>query len=357
MDKYEFSEIKNVDHDNFVIALGGHFTQGSSYGEWQRSEGRRVLRFALTKGEELISVFQIIRYALPFGKSYLYIPHGPIIRGALSKEIIEVLHKKFKEITKNEKAVFLRFDIYPTIPRSESSKILKQFFTKTLLSVYTKSFQPKFARVADLKEKDEEMRSKLHKKTLYNISFAERRGVTIEVTDELIKNFDLYYSLMKVTAERDGFHLHPESYYMAAFKSSEENKNGFFVIASYNGTPLICNFVLIFGRMAAFVFGGSSNEHRNLQPAYLLQWRSMLEAKKRGATVYNFGGVAPDNRIYKHWEGLTVFKMKFAGRVIEHTDFYDYISSWLWYVIYILRQVIPSPNNLSTVIQKFQLRH
>jgi lipid II:glycine glycyltransferase (peptidoglycan interpeptide bridge formation enzyme) len=47
------------------------------------------------------------------------------------------------------------------------------------------------------------------------------------------------------------------------------------------------------GKRAWYLYGASSNEHRDIMPTYLLQWEAMLWARTRGCTQYDLWGV-PD---------------------------------------------------------------
>ncbi|MEV3321079.1 peptidoglycan bridge formation glycyltransferase FemA/FemB family protein [Paenibacillus larvae] len=66
-----------------------------------------------------------------------------------------------------------------------------------------------------------------------------------------------------------------------------------------------------------YVYGASDNVFRDYMPNYLIQWEMMKEAKKRGCTMYDFGGISgdlsPDNPLW----GLYKFKKGFGGQFLE----------------------------------------
>lgn len=86
------------------------------------------------------------------------------------------------------------------------------------------------------------------------------------------------------------------------------------------------------------MFGGSSNEERNRMPTYLAQWKAICYAKQLNCEYYNFGGIATDNTIYKGWDGLTIYKMKFGGEKIVHSDFFDVVNNPFIYHLYNVRK-------------------
>ena len=75
-------------------------------------------------------------------------------------------------------------------------------------------------------------------------------------------------------------------------------------------------------------------------PTYAAQWKAIVQAKKVGCTAYNFGGVAPVGNMYKGWEGLTIFKQKFGGYEVRHSDFYDAVIQPFWYHLYNARKLV-----------------
>ena len=99
------------------------------------------------------------------------------------------------------------------------------------------------------------------------------------------------------------------------------------------------NLIIIFGDIANYVFSGASSEHRELSASYLAQWRSISESARRGAKHYNFGGVSGDDKMYHGWQGLTLFKKKFGGYLVEHAPFYDLVARRGWYWLYNLRKL------------------
>ena len=98
--------------------------------------------------------------------------------------------------------------------------------------------------------------------------------------------------------------------------------------------------MIVSGGIANYVFGGSSTEERNRMPTYAAQWKAIVQAKKVGCTTYNFGGVAPVGNMYKGWEGLTIFKQKFGGYEVRHSDFYDAVIQPFWYHLYNARKLV-----------------
>jgi hypothetical protein len=74
----EIGDDENFDPSNLCDNVP--FTQASFYGDWQKSLGRTVKRFLVYSDKKIVAYFQLIEYPLLLGKSYFYIPYGPVIK-------------------------------------------------------------------------------------------------------------------------------------------------------------------------------------------------------------------------------------------------------------------------------------
>lgn len=341
MSNIKFEEVENEKIFNpREMCSNAPFTQAYFYGEVQKSMGRKVRRFILRRGFELVACFQAVKYELPFGKSYLYIAYGPVVKDSLSEEFLQSLKEQLEIIATQENSIFIRLDFSPPVKDRGDLDLLGKFFKKApIFSGASAAFQPRVEWIIDLKKSEDELLKGMHHKARYNVGLSKRRGVQIEIVKEgFQKYFEDFYSLLKATAGRGNFALHPRVYYEKMVQISELSKNGFFVVAKFDGKILVINFVIYYGGIATYVFGGSSNEYKNLMPAYLVQWESILEAKRLGLNFYSFGNVNTEKYKNSEWDGFSVFKKKFGGQVFEHSDFYDLINQRFWYWGYNLRK-------------------
>jgi len=337
MNNFKIKELKNSeDFDPNIVFEDITFTQTDYYGKWQQGTERIVRRFVIIKGEEIVAYFQLIKYPLLLGKSYLYIPYGPLTKDH-SPEFFQNLKQKIKHIAKSEKAVFVRLDFNPVI----SDDILSKYFTKASLCTYHSAFfQPRTEWFLGLTKSETGILAEMHEKTRYSIRLAERKQITSEIiAEDFDKYFDVFFGLMDGTAKRNGFSLHKKDYYQNIFKNLPKGK-AYLSIAKFGDKVLAIDLIIICGKVANYVFGGSSNEERNRMPTYLAQWRAIVEAKKFGCDYYNFGGIAGDGKVYDGWEGLTAFKKKFGGEAVHHSNFYDVVVNQFWYRLYNFRKCL-----------------
>lgn len=337
MKNFDFKEIITDEYfDPSSLCEDVPFTQASFYGDWQKSLGRKVRIFLAYKDNKVVAYFQIIKYPLLLGKSYLYIPYGPVTQDTTDGFLIS-LRQELKEIAKKENAVFVRLDFTPII----SNDKLSNFFTKAPFYTYHSAyFQPRTEWFLPLEKTENEILMDMHEKTRYSIRLAEKKEITSEIiTKDFESYLDIFYELMDITAKRNGFSLHPKKYYENIFKNLN-GENSYLAITKFGEKVLAIDLVIIFSGIANYVFGGSSTEERNRMPTYLAQWKAICYAKQLNCNYYNFGGIATENNIYKGWDGLTTFKMKFGGKKIEHSDFFDVIVNPFWYYLYNFRKYI-----------------
>ena len=349
---YEIREIRNkTEYNPLLISKQTPFTQAWFYGEWQEMMGRKVRRFEVKKDSEIIGFFQIVKYPLftnqlvrhsfSGGGNLLYIPHGPVLRirqvggeGGTIDVFLKEFRDKLLAIAKEENAIFARFDFFPALTAN-----LSEYFRKVPDYAYNSVyFQPQYEWVLNIDKPESELLGNMHPKNRYNIRLAENKGVVIEIIEKNFeKYFEDFYSLMERTAKRNDFKLHPEVYYKNILGNCEENKNAFLALSKYNDKILAINLILLFGETAYFVFGGSSDEYKNLMTPHLSHWQGIIEAKNRGYKFYNFGAVSSGSN-YKHYGGIARFKMGFGGQPLEYSDSYDLILKPIWYWLYNLRK-------------------
>ena len=337
MKPFELKEIKEDEaFDPIAICESAPFTQASFYGDWQRSLGRKVRRFLVSDGDEAVAYFQVVKYPLLLGKSYLYVPYGPVVKDS-SETVLANLREKIISIAKEESAIFVRLDFTPQIP----GETLSKFFTKAPLNTYHSAyFQPRIEWFLGLDKSEDELIDAMHKNTRYSIRLAEKRGIKTEIaTEGFGKYFEDFYRLMTETAKRNGFSLHPKGYYKGIFENLHAS-NAYLSIARYEEKILVIDLIIIFGKIANNIFGGSSSEEKTRMPSYLAQWEAIRYAKKLGCDYYNFGGISAEGKVYKGWEGLTFFKKKFGGEEVKHSDFFDVVVDPFIYNLYKLRKLV-----------------
>jgi len=287
---------------------------------WQTQEWEQ---FQKALGHKTTRVDQVLLLKLPLflGMRYGYIPRGPFFpEGKKSDQFT----KDLIQYAKKKKFVFVKIDPEAELKPSKKIKAKKSH-----------SSQPGNSLLLDLSLSEADLLKQMKRKGRYNISLAEKKGVLVKRAqnrDEQKKFGSIFSQLLAETTQRDEFSAHGENYYQTMLRELPMSE---IFVAFYEGKPLsaaICTFQK--GR-AIYYYGASSNTHRETMSPYLVQWEAIKEAKKRNCKTYDFLGIAPEDAPKDHhWKGITNFKTKFGGTVVNYPQAQDLIFRPFWYQIY-----------------------
>ena len=139
--------------------------------------------------------------------------------------------------------------------------------------------QPRFVFQLDLRGKSKDtIFSEFQSKTRYNVRLASKKGVEIkEGNKEDLKDF---HRIMVETGKRDNFLIRSLSYFEKMYDNLYPNHMKL-MMAYHEGKPISGIIDIIYGNKVWYLYGASSNEHRNLMPNYLLQWEMIKMAIAR----------------------------------------------------------------------------
>jgi len=219
------------------------------------------------------------------------------------------------------KLLFLRFDPLWEVTREEQErKDVRSGFHRASLDI-----QPPSTVIMDIAPPEDEILEAMKKKTRYNIRLAEKKGVTVRRGrgEELSR----WYGIYEETARRDRIALHREDYYRTLFDLAGDGGPGRpdlrLYLAEIEGKVEAGIVVAHQGRRATYLYGASSNNHRNAMPAYALQWRAVQEARAAGCTEYDLYGIPPEEDPDHPMAGLYRFKTGFGGSIIHRPGSWD----------------------------------
>lgn len=322
MELLEVLEQEKDSYNRFVAEQpSGSFLQSWEWGEWQEKLGRKVYRLNVIDNSGLnIGTAQFIRMQLPFNKYYLYAPYGPVFYNNFHFFIMNLI-RKFPD------AVFLRIEAKNYEPNAVDQKTLNIQPGKTLL--------------VDLAESEEDLLKQMHPKTRYNIKVAQKHGVEIKEEFGISIGNGIFFQeavdLIYQTSKRQGFVSYPAGYYKGLMDFFVLNKQSqvkaHLYKAIFQNQLLASALMLDFGNTRTFLFGGSSEFHKNVMAPYLLHWKAMSDAKSLGLKFYDFWGIETSSG---ETPGFVRFKLGFGGQTKEYTGAYDAVIRWRWYRLYSL---------------------
>lgn len=340
------------------------FLQSEFWAEFKSSQGWESRCICITCGETEISIFVLLRLIRPFGV-LAYIPMAPPCyceeladsrETALSRG--QALLHVSEEIKKNlpSNVFFLRFDPpWGTQTCNSGGKLVAPdifphtpFLLKNAASLKKSpvDIQPPNTVCLDLRLTEDALLAQCKAKWRYNIRLAEKKGVGVRCyhSDAFEEGLDIFYSLYEQTALRDGIAIHTKNYYRTLFQTAQQYTATVqlsIYCATYQDTVIAAVITLFYyNREAVYLYGASSNEHRNVMPAYILQWTAIKDAKRAGCLYYDFYGIPPSDNPNHPMYGLYRFKTGFGGVILHRVGSLDVPVKSFIYRVYRIAEIV-----------------
>ncbi len=297
-----------------------NFQQSLEWGNVKTSWKKEVILSEDESGNIRGSLCVWIRKIPIFG-NIMYSARGPVC-DIYNEEIIKDLVEGANILAKKYKAFVLRVepDILKTDEKFRNIISKHGFKIKDDSKDFKDEIQPRFVFRLDIKGKTkDEIFNNFHQKTRYNVRLATKKGVLIkEGTRDDLKAF---HDIMVETGERDNFIIRSLTYFEKMYDEMAPNHMKL-LMAYHENEPIAGIIPIMYGNKVWYLYGASSNKHRNLMPNYLLQWTMIQEAIDRGADMYDFRGVSgvvdeshPQYGLYRFKKGFNAEFTEFIGEI------------------------------------------
>ncbi|MFA4995869.1 MAG: peptidoglycan bridge formation glycyltransferase FemA/FemB family protein [Patescibacteria group bacterium] len=295
----------------------------------------------------------VLQKKLPFGRTMLYSPMVSEHQLAGIQNADNRIQKDFvtgiKKVAEENNAIFYRLEL--DIPKE-----LSTFHFPLSTRNFQKSFeemQPENNWVVDITKTEDEILAQMKQKGRYNIRVAEKNNIEITSSDKAGKELDVFYDLYSKTGKRKGVTYRGKAYFenLLDILGKIDYARTYAATAKINSktVPLAAAVIIFYKKEALYLYGGSSDEYKNLMAPYLLHWKIMLDAKEKRIEKYNFLGVAPagtsplgeatDDPSHP-WAGITRFKKQFGGEQKDILGSYDLILKPLEYQLFKIAEKI-----------------
>lgn len=332
----EFREASQQDRQRFNDFVArfetGDLLQSFEWGELKARTGWSPVRVLAEQHGRIVATASILKRPIPkIGRCIMYAPRGPVLDTS-DGSLVEQFCAHLRQVAIKHRAILLKID--PPVPIEDAASEAN-LRTAGFVCVNVGGFggtQPKCVMQLDLDKPPDELMASFKEKWRYNIRLAERKGVTVNL-DCGRDDLPVFYALLKETAARDGFLVRGPKYFEDMWDILVPPGYMRLALAYYQERPIAGAIVYLFGNRAMYTYGASSNEHRNVMPNHLMQWRLIQWAQQCGCKWYDFRGVSPrrqpdsDDRL----AGLNRFKEGFSPRFVEYIGEYDMVLSPTWY--------------------------
>ena len=312
---------KNIEEYNEFLSKHDrcNFQQSVEWGRVKESWTNEIV-LAEDKDGNIIGSISVLIRKIPIFGNIMYSSRGPVC-DIHDKEVLSKLTDGLKELAKKYNAFVLKIE--PDIKSDD--KEFREIVTNLGYGIkddaknFNEEIQPRYVFRLDIKEKTEdEIFKAFHQKTRYNVRLATKKGVIVkEGTREDLKDF---HEIMKITGKRDDFIIRPLSYFEKMYDELGEHAK--LLMAYYDDKPISGIFNIDYGNKVWYLYGASSNEHRNLMPNYLLQWEGIKYAINHKKDIYDFRGVSgvideshPQYGLYRFKKGFNAEFTEFIGEI------------------------------------------
>ena len=310
--------------DEFVSAGGGQLLQSWAWGDFKARTGWQTARMVCLRDGRPVAAAQWLRRRVPLLGTLAYVPRGPVV----ARDEFALVAPLLRRVSLAARRAGA-FGLWLEPPwEKESGPALPPGYAATAQYI-----QPQATGLVDLRPPRDAVLSGFHGSMRRNIRLAVRRGLEVrEGSGE--SDWRVFYALLTETAARDEFGVHTWPYFAAMRETLEEPGIATLFLAEHGGKPVGGLLLTVYGGVAAYLFGASATQARDLRVGHGLQWRAMCWAKERGCHTYDLWGMpaaagadAPLAGVYRFKQGFSPQVVSYAPTAVAALDARRF---WLW---------------------------
>jgi lipid II:glycine glycyltransferase (peptidoglycan interpeptide bridge formation enzyme) len=305
-------------------ASAGDFLHDWAWAEVAAFDGQPQRRFVAEEDGALVALAAGQVRRLPLGRSFWYVPHGPVLDYAHPRagDWLRAVAIGLREAARNDRALAVKLE-----PRTEAGSADALF---ARLRHDPRTLQVGQTRLVELDD-DETLLAGFDKDTRYAVRRAEREGVVVTHTEDAaqLRAIDQLHALVLETQQRAGFPRPPLQRYRTAWQTLAGAGRAAILEARRGQELLAAGMLVLEGRQSFYLFSGSRREapgEAKHYASYALQWAMMRHARGRGSRLHDLWGIAPEEAGPEHpWHGVGLFKKGFGGRAVTWSGSWDVV--------------------------------
>jgi peptidoglycan pentaglycine glycine transferase (the first glycine) len=280
--------------DREVNALGGHPMQLWGWGLTKAQHNWTVDRVLVRDGSgAVVGSAQLLFRALPMPfRSLAYLARGPQAAPGHSAAVLDAVARYVKN---EHRSVVLSIEPDWDLDSAQAEELKHSAWQPTNNTILIGR-----TLILDLRRSEEELLAAMTKKTRQYIRKSGREELVFRRVErsELRQCLEVY----RLTAQRAGFGIHEDSYYLDIFDNLGEDSPVFG--AFHQGKVVAFLWLATSGTTAFELYGGMNDVGSSLRANFSLKWTAITAMKERGITRYDFNGLLND--------GVSQFKFGFA---------------------------------------------
>lgn len=332
--------------DRALLALPNpHVLQSWAWGEFKARHGWRATRLLFQAEGEPVAGSSVLRRKLPWlPLSILYVPKGPALDWTNTR-LAERILEELEDLARRQRALFIKIDpdVYhpdevPVFsPRPACAPEMTHLLEARNWRFSRDQIQFRNTLLLDLTRSEDELLAAMKQKTRYNVRLAGRRGVVVR--PGTIADLDCVYQLYAETGRRDGFVIRPADYYHDVWGTFLQEGLAHLLLADFAGETVASLILFTFGPTAWYMYGASSDRHRQHMPNYLLQWEAIRWARAAGCILYDLWGAPETQDQTDPMWGVVRFKLGLGGELAQGLGAWDFAVNPAGYRLY--TEIIP----------------
>ena len=319
INKTDREQIK--EYEAFVEGhVNGSFTQSLNWPKVKDNWGWDAVISRGSDGKIRGTCLCIIKKIPVFGCTFLYAPHGPVC-DFHDRETLEDLFEGVKVLAKKHKSYQFMWDPMFEEKDTELTELFRSMgfdHTDNAPELTTIQARNNYMLRNIRGKTPDELMATFKPDWRNRIRKAPRKGVVCKACGK--EALDDFYPMMIATGQRDGFSIRGKEYFAKMLDALGEEHCRLFVcyLEQEGEKPIPVSGALAtrYAGKTSYVYGASSNHHRNTYPNYLMQWTMINWAMETNDYIYDFMGIPfytdethPNYGVYK-------FKKGFNGEVV-----------------------------------------
>ncbi|OGH18821.1 MAG: hypothetical protein A3F31_04570 [Candidatus Levybacteria bacterium RIFCSPHIGHO2_12_FULL_38_12] len=299
--------------------------QSWNWGEVQKKLGFKIERIGIFDSDKLIGICLLVDVAARRGR-FFHLRHGPVFL-EYTQDNVNFLLDYLSSKGKQKGIRFIR--VSPFIEKNPAKSLI--FSQKKLINAPIHNQDAEVCWVLDITKSEEELLKSMRKTHRYLIRKAQAMDIKITQTTT-VSDIDRFIKFYNSFSHRK--HFTPHKGIREEFEIFSQDNQAVLISAEFAGEIISSSVILYTPKMAIYHHSTSSEKYSNIPASYLIQWHAILEAKKREIPLYNFWGIAPEEKTNHPWQGLTLFKTGFGGYKKEFVHAKDLPLSFLYWKTY-----------------------
>ena len=289
-------------YNNFVkTSPYGHFQQDLRWADL-KSAWDSVYFYIEVEGEIRAALSVIYIRDKKAGKNFFYGPRGPVC-DPNNIDYFKRLIEEAMDFAKENDGFLLRVDPYLPydLKIDDSFKMSGLIFRRDKM----RSSQPILNMVLDINGRsEEEILGIFSKNTRKHLRKSYKDGIETKILNE--EGINILYGHIEETAIRAKIGHRPYEYFKKLYELFKDEIR--LSVAFYEGKPVCASLLLCYGNRATSLYGGSSNEYKNMGQNYQLNFEEIKYAIENNIRYYDMGGIFETDGT----DGLYNFKKKFT---------------------------------------------